>query len=130
MPSSPTTVPKKRKRKDKGKLLSDVWGDCILETRQKHVVDLVPEVKKISYLLAITSAIEMKKAAAKRKSKVQNFCLDSDEPWDTFKAQVLSMMQQSNHMQSTLTTTLFYSTSLVLCPNPECLSKIQRTIHS
>ena len=46
LPSSPTTVPKKRKRKDKGKLLSDVWGDCVLETRRKHVVDLAPEVKK------------------------------------------------------------------------------------
>src|ERR1700728_5061456 len=32
----------------------------------------------------------MKKAAATCKSKVQNFCHDGDEPWDTFKAQVLA----------------------------------------
>ena len=52
-------------------------------------VEPIPVVKKITYMLTIASAAELKKAAAKRKLKAQNFCLDSDEPWDTFKAQIL-----------------------------------------
>ena len=52
-------------------------------------VDPTPTVKQIAYMLTITSAAELKKAAAKRKPKTQNLHLDSDEPWDTFKAQIL-----------------------------------------
>jgi hypothetical protein len=40
-------------------------------------------------MLTITSAAKLKKAAAKRKPKTQNLHLDSNEPWDTFKAQIL-----------------------------------------
>ena len=52
-------------------------------------VDPTPTVKQIAYMLTITSAAELKKATAKRKPKTQNLRLDNDEPWDTFKAQVL-----------------------------------------
>ena len=54
------------------------------------LVDPIPEVKKIAYMLTITSAAELKKAAAKRKAKTQNLRLDSNEPWDTFKAQIMT----------------------------------------
>jgi len=40
-------------------------------------------------MLTIASAAELKKATAKRKPKTQNLRLNSDEPWDTFKAQIL-----------------------------------------
>ena len=52
-------------------------------------VDPTPTVRQIAYMLTITSAAKLKKAAAKRKPKTQNLCLNSDEPWDTFKAQIL-----------------------------------------
>jgi hypothetical protein len=54
------------------------------------LVDPIPDVKKIAYMLTITSAAELKKAAAKRKAKTQNLRLDSNEPWDTFKAQIMT----------------------------------------
>ena len=52
-------------------------------------VDPTPTVRQIAYMLTITSAAKLKKAAAKRKPKTQNLCLNSDEPYDTFKAQIL-----------------------------------------
>ena len=61
----------------------------------------------------------MKKAAAKRKSKVQNFRLDSDEPWDTFKAQVLSKIDAAikpHAIDFDNYTFLFYITHLVPTP--------------
>ena len=44
---------------------------------------------KIDYILALFSAIEMKKPAAKREPKKLSLQLSSDEPWDTLKAQLL-----------------------------------------
>ena len=81
----PNTTAKKRKRKDTGERFS-----CIIPCSLMYMfVEPILAVKKITYMLTIASAAELKKAAAKRKLKAQNFRLDSDEPWDTFKAQIL-----------------------------------------
>jgi len=50
----------------------------------------VPEPpKEITYTITLTSATDMKKAISKRKPKSRNICLNDDEPYETFKAQIL-----------------------------------------
>jgi hypothetical protein len=82
-------------------------------------VEPIPAVKKITYMLTIASAAELKKATAKHKLKVQNLHLDSDEPWDIFKAQILvkiSMAIKPKHLAFGDYTLLFSITHLV--PKP------------
>ncbi|KIM88857.1 hypothetical protein PILCRDRAFT_3027 [Piloderma croceum F 1598] len=55
--------------------------------KEKEQVPEMPE--EITYMLTLTSVTELKKAASKRKTKSANIRLNSDEPFDTFKAQVL-----------------------------------------
>ncbi|KAG2109731.1 uncharacterized protein F5147DRAFT_575532, partial [Suillus discolor] len=44
---------------------------------------------EVSYIITVFSAAEMKKAKTKRKPISTSVNLNSDEPWDTLKAQVL-----------------------------------------
>ena len=46
-------------------------------------------VKKITYIIHILSAAEMKKPKTKREPRIDHLELNSDEPFDTFKAQIL-----------------------------------------
>ena len=48
-----------------------------------------PEAHSVTYLLTIISATEMKKSVSKCQSVSGHLKLDSDEPWDTLKAQIL-----------------------------------------
>ena len=48
-----------------------------------------PEARSVTYLLTIISVTEMKKSVSKRQSVSGHLKLDSDEPWDTLKAQIL-----------------------------------------
>jgi hypothetical protein len=52
------------------------------------------EVKKILYMITLTSASEMQKSQSKRECKTANIRLNSDEPWDTFQAQLLVKIDQ------------------------------------
>jgi hypothetical protein len=70
----PNTAAKKRKRKDTSERFS-----CIIPCSLMYMfVEPIPVVKQIMYMLTIASAAKLKKAAAKRKLKAQNFRLDSD----------------------------------------------------
>lgn len=46
-------------------------------------------VKKITYIIHILSAAEMKEPKTKREPRIDHLELNSDEPFDTFKAQIL-----------------------------------------
>lgn len=48
-----------------------------------------PVTKEVSYIITVFSAAEMKKAKTKREPINASVNLNSDEPWDTLKAQVL-----------------------------------------
>ncbi|KAG1888895.1 uncharacterized protein F5891DRAFT_1199126 [Suillus fuscotomentosus] len=48
-----------------------------------------PLTKEVSYIITVFSAAEMKKAKTKRQPISTSVNLNSDEPWDTLKAQVL-----------------------------------------
>jgi hypothetical protein len=50
--------------------------------------------KKILYMITLTSAPEMQKPPSKRRCKTANICLNSDEPWDMFQAQLLVKIDQ------------------------------------
>ena len=88
LPTPPATTRKwKRgqKEKEQGKQSNYVdCMDCLI------CLFAVPEMpKEITYMLTLTSVTELKKAASKHKTKSTNIRLNSDEPFDTFKAQVL-----------------------------------------
>jgi hypothetical protein len=46
-------------------------------------------------MLTLTSATELKKAALKHKTKSTNLRLNSDEPFDTFKVQIIVKISQA-----------------------------------
>lgn len=48
------------------------------------------KVIKVDYVTSIFSTAEMKKAVSKRLAKNSSFQLQTDEPWDTLKAQLLA----------------------------------------
>lgn len=50
---------------------------------------------KITYILSILSAAEAKKKKTLRKPKTQILKLDSDEPWDCMKAQLLVKLDET-----------------------------------
>jgi hypothetical protein len=50
---------------------------------------------KINYVLSISSSLEMKLAASKRKPIGRLLALSSSEPWDTFRAQILSTLDKA-----------------------------------
>jgi hypothetical protein len=50
---------------------------------------------KINYVLSIYSSLEMKLAASKRKPIGRLLALSSSEPWDTFRAQILSTLDKA-----------------------------------
>jgi hypothetical protein len=45
--------------------------------------------KEITYTITLNSATDMKKAVSKCKPKSGNICLNDDEPYETFEAQML-----------------------------------------
>ncbi|KAG6834876.1 hypothetical protein H0H93_006765 [Arthromyces matolae] len=57
--------------------------------RKKSTAPAEPVHVKITYILSIFSAGEMKKKPAKRMPKSGTIQLSSDKPWDTLKAQLL-----------------------------------------
>jgi hypothetical protein len=50
---------------------------------------------KINYVLSISSSLEMRLAASKRKPIGRLLALSSLEPWDTFRAQILSTLDKA-----------------------------------
>ena len=87
IPLTPPATTKKRKRvkrrrKNISKMIYTAYNLIHLFT--------APETSaEITYMLTLTSAAELKKAALKHKTKSANLQLNSDEPFDTFKAQIL-----------------------------------------
>jgi len=70
-------------------------------------------------MLTITSAAELKKATTKGKPKTQNLRLNSNEPWNTFKAQIMVKISSSikpNNIDLDDYTVLFFITRLVSKP--------------
>ena len=51
---------------------------------------LVSDLFRVSYILQVLSAVEMKKPLNKRLVKSDMIQLSTDEPWDTMKAQILA----------------------------------------
>jgi hypothetical protein len=63
------------------------------------------------YVLSIFSAAEMEKAATKRTSKNASLRLETDEPWDTMKAQILVQVEQAlspQHLDFSKYEVMFY----------------------
>ncbi|KAG1908351.1 uncharacterized protein F5891DRAFT_1179875 [Suillus fuscotomentosus] len=56
---------------------------------QMEVLLPTPVTKEVSYIITVFSAAEMKKAKTKHEPISISVNLNSDEPWDTLKAQVL-----------------------------------------
>jgi hypothetical protein len=85
---APITPPSTATKKRKGMSLNCLAG-CWPDGNFAMAVTLqvgAEIVKKVTYLVAITSALEMKKPASKCVVKNASIWLDSDEPWDTIKA--------------------------------------------
>ncbi|KAG1808900.1 uncharacterized protein BJ212DRAFT_1302802 [Suillus subaureus] len=57
--------------------------------------DLAPVMKEVSYLITVFSAAKMKKAKTKCEPISASVDLNSNEPWDTLKAQVLVKMSNT-----------------------------------
>lgn len=78
-----------------------------------------PQPKEVTYALSLTSAMEMKKPAARRAIKSQSLQQPNDCPWDTLKAQILQKISISlrpriiNFYNYTI---LFYITRII--PKP------------
>jgi hypothetical protein len=93
-PLTPPATTKKRKRgqKEKEKSKQDYLHgiQCLI-----HLFAVPETSAEITYMLTLTSAVELKKAASKRKTKSANLRLNSDEPFDTFKAQILVKISQA-----------------------------------
>lgn len=92
MPSPPPTTSKKlgkRKRDNGGKSLSVASSGSRIHCVCHTDTDNTPIIKKINYILSITTAIEMKKPVSRRAAKSQSLQLSSDNEWDTVKAQIL-----------------------------------------
>jgi hypothetical protein len=68
--------------------------------------------KKIMYVLALFSATEMKKPATKRTAKNGSIRLNTNEPWDTVKAQLL--VQISNLLKPQLLDFSQYETNFYI----------------
>ena len=75
--SAPVIVPSKRPKQTTTRAVSPT------------VAPEVP-IMKIDYVVVIFSAVEMQKACSKRVPKRASFQLQTDEPWDTLKAQLLA----------------------------------------
>ena len=56
--------------------------------RIEHIQDPTAP-SKVDYILTVFSAADMKKPATRREPKKSSIQLSADEPWDTFKAQLL-----------------------------------------
>jgi len=99
MPSPPTTTSKKhgkRKHDNEGKSLSIASSGSRIHCICHTDTDNAPIIKKINYILSITTAIEMKKPVSRRTTKSQSLQLSSDNEWDTVKAQILQKISVSS----------------------------------
>ena len=70
-----------------------------------------PAGRKVMYVLSIFFAAEMEKATMKRSSKNASLWLDTDEPWDTMKAQILVQVEQAlspQHLDFSKYEVMFY----------------------
>ena len=88
MPTPPATTKKRKwgqKEKEQGE--QNFYLPCIQCLIGPFAVPETPI--EITYMLTLTSVAELKKTVSKRKTKSANIRLNSDEPFDTFKAQVL-----------------------------------------
>ena len=86
-----TAVPKRKHKQKKGIYTIDQYLDLNQDNSLLDVV-IEPEpetAKKITYILSIFAASEVKKAVAKRVAKNYSVQLGLDELWDTVKAQLL-----------------------------------------
>ena len=73
------------KEKDKGKRLF-YW---YYNQRLIVMFAILGPPKEITYTITLTSAMDMKKTASKRKPKSGNIRLNDNEPYETFEAQML-----------------------------------------
>ena len=92
MPSPPPTTSKKhgkRKHDNDGESLSIASSGSRIHCICHTDTDNAPIIKKINYILSITTAIKMKKPVSQRTTKSQSLQLSSDNKWDTVKAQIL-----------------------------------------
>lgn len=86
IPTPPATVTKKQKHMSK----KGVYGSHLYPPFfNLLLLALIEPENKITYILAIFSKSEAKKAVSKRVPKTKSLQLSTDEPWDTMKAQVL-----------------------------------------
>ena len=87
-----TTGKQKRGQKEKEKSKQDYLHgiQCLI-----HLFAVPETSAEITYMLTLTSAAELKKAASKRKTKSANLRLNSNEPFDTFRAQILVKISQA-----------------------------------
>ena len=87
-----TTKKQKQGQKEKEKSKQDYLHSiqCLI-----HLFAVPETSAEITYMLMLTSAAELKKAASKRITKSANLQLNSDEPFDTFKAQILIKISQA-----------------------------------
>jgi hypothetical protein len=75
----------------------------------------VPEtLAEIMYVLTLTSAPELKKVASKCKTKSTNLQLNSDKPFDTFKAQILAKISQAIKPQLKIWLTTKYAAQSIV----------------
>ena len=66
-----------------------------IASRIAHCPSIAPPTLSITYLVTVTSAIELQKPANKRVSKAATIQLKSDDEWDTFKAQLLVQIESA-----------------------------------